>query len=313
MATKQPIFIGPEQIDSLCEIAEIMEIQEKVFIEFVNGRAVMGPRAILTQSENAQFSYIARASVDGPTIVKFGSVIPSNAQRDISVVQTTVAALNPVTGSIDFFFDGETVTKWRTVAASMAAAKHLANPIHTVGVIGLGHQGIAHIEAIHKIFAPERIIGFSRSAKTLDLGFPVETTTDMSALNECDLIFVCTNSIVPVVTSDLKLGTTCISIGSFGPNRVEVAPEVLAKADKVFGDDAETISKQAGSVVVTLPRDDRKWSKPESIGDLFDQRIKGRTNPEEVIYYFSVGLGIQDAAMVEYLLHSESFASSDRK
>ena len=62
MASAQGKFIGPLEVDSICEIKKVMDVQKKVFIDFANNKAVMGPRAILTQNENAQFSYIARAS-----------------------------------------------------------------------------------------------------------------------------------------------------------------------------------------------------------------------------------------------------------
>jgi ornithine cyclodeaminase len=174
-----------------------------------------------------------------------------------------------------------------------------------VGVIGLGHQGIAHIKAVKEIFSPKKIIGFARGDKNLDLD--IEISKDLGLVNQCDLIFVCTNSISPVITSVLNPGTTCISIGSFAPNRLEVSVEALANADKVFGDDAKTISEQAGSVVSTLAIPKRKWDKPESIGELYNQRIKGRTTVDQVIYYFSVGLGFQDAAMAEFILQNGKF------
>ena len=305
MAVSQTPFISAEQINALCSYEKIIENQRKVFSNFADQIAVMGPRAILTQGENAQFSYIARASESGPTIVKFGTVIPSNFTRNIPVVQTKIAVIDPLTGTVKLFLDGESVTKWRTVAASMAAAKELSNPVKTVGVIGLGHQGISHIKAVKEIFSPKKIIGFARGDKNLDL--EIEISKDLGLVNQCDLIFVCTNSISPVITSVLNPGTTCISIGSFAPNRLEVSVEALANADKVFGDDAKTISEQAGSVVSTLAIPKRKWDKPESIGELYNQRIKGRTTVDQVIYYFSVGLGIQDAAMAEFILQNGKF------
>ena len=305
MTSTRGKFIGPLEVDGICEIKKVMAVQRQVFIDFANSKAAMGPRAILTQHENAQFSYIARASENGATIVKFGSVIPSNVKRDLPVVQTTIAVLNQLTGSVDYFLDGESVTKWRTVAASMAAAKELANPVKTVGVIGLGHQGIAHIKAVTEILSPKKIIGFARSEKDLDID--IEISTDLGLVNQCDLIFLCTNSILPVITTALNPGTTCISIGSFAPNRLEVSVVALTSADKVFGDDARTISEQAGSVISTLAQSKRNWDKPESIGEVYNQRIKGRTSEDQVIYYFSVGLGIQDAAMAEFILQSGKF------
>ncbi len=305
MALAQTPFVSAEQINALCSYEQIVENQRQAFKNFYLDEAVMGPRAILSQGENAQFSYIARASKNGPTIVKFGTVVPSNAGRDISVVQTTVSVIDAITGSIKLFLDGEAVTKWRTVSASMAAAKELANPVKKIAVIGMGHQGTAHAIAAKEIFKPEQIIGIDRDIKNGKSG--IDLTQDIEAAYGCDLIFICTNSQEPVINSALNSGTTCISIGSFAPNRLEVAVEALSKADKVFGDDAKTISEQSGSVVKTLTNAERNWDQAQSIGGVYAQKITGRENNEEVIYYFSVGLGIQDAALAEFILANGKF------
>jgi len=307
MALMQTPFVTAEEIDALCNYENIIDNQRQVFKNYYLNEAVMGPRAILSQNENAQFSYIARASKNGPTVIKFGSVVPSNSDKNIPVVQTTVAILDTTTGSVKLFLDGEAVTKWRTVCASMAAASTLANQVKNIAVIGLGHQGIAHIQAAKSIFNPERIIGISKGGKTIDPGFEIEVSKDINEINTCDLIFICTNSSEPVIKSLLNPGSTCISIGSFSPTRLEVSVDALSKADKVFGDDAKTISEQSGSVLSTLAKSDRKWTQAQSIGGVYAEKIKGRENEQQVIYYFSVGLGIQDAALAEYILENGKF------
>ncbi|MGI9171243.1 MAG: ornithine cyclodeaminase family protein [Candidatus Nanopelagicus sp.] len=307
MALIQTPFVSAEEIDSLCTYEKIIENQRQVFKNFFLNEAVMGPRAILAQNENAQFSYIARASKVGPTIVKFGTVVPSNSNRNIPVVQTMVSVIDAQTGSVKLFLDGESVTKWRTVSASMAAASELSNQVQRIAVVGLGHQGQAHLRAAQSIFHPEKIYGVSNIEIDLDFDFDVEVTKDISVVENCDLIFLCTNSIEPVIKTNLSPGTTCISIGSFAPNRQEVSAPVLVLADKVFGDDAKTISEQSGSVVMALNLADRKWSEVESIGALYAGKTSGRDNKAQVIYYFSVGLGIQDAALAEFILKNGNF------
>ncbi len=276
MAHVQTPFITADQINDLCTYETIVENQRQVFKQFFLNEAVMGPRAILSQGENAQFSYIARASSGGPTIVKFGTVVPSNAGRDIPVVQTNVSVIDATTGSVKLFLDGEAVTKWRTVCASMAAAKELSNQVKKIAVIGVGHQGAAHLHAAKHIFNPERIIGIDQDLKKSELG--IEITQDIRAAYDCDLIFICTNSQEPVINSALNSGSTCISIGSFAPNRLEVSVSALSKADKVFGDDAKTISEQSGSVVKTLENYERSWQYAQSIGGVYAGNIKGREN-----------------------------------
>ena len=307
MAHLQTPFVTAEEINALCSYEKIIDNQRQVFVNFYSNKAMMGPRAILSQNDNAQFSYIARASENGPTIVKFGTVVPGNSARDIPVVQTTVAILDASSGSLKLFLDGEAVTKWRTVCASMAAAIALSNPIKKIAVIGVGHQGRAHIEAAKSIFNPEKIIGISKSTKPANLGSNVEISNDLNRVSECDLIFVCTNASEPVIKSLLNPGSTCISIGSFSPMRSEVSVEALSKADKVFGDDAKTISEQSGSVVSTLAKSDRNWKQAQSIGGVYAGKIKGRENEKEVIYYFSVGLVVQDAALADFILATGKF------
>jgi ornithine cyclodeaminase len=51
----------------------------------------------------------------------------------------------------------------------------------------------------------------------------------------------------------------------------------------------------------------RTWDQPQSIGGVYAQKLTGRENTEQVIYYFSVGLGIQDAALAEFILANGKF------
>lgn len=272
----------------------------------------MGPRAVLPNGEDAQFAYIARASLHGPTVVKFGSVNPSNVKKGIPVVQTEIAVLDAVTGELIYFVDGESVTRIRTTAASMVAAELLSNPIKKIAIIGAGHQGIAHAHAALELFSPVELTLVSRSGVAnvrtqFSRTAPIKISNDVHKVcSEADLIFVSTNSNTPVVSAALKPGTTCISIGAFAPNREEVSPALLATADKVFGDHGPTLQEQCGSILSAMNIANRRWSSVISIGKVINGTAKGRTSPDEIIFYFSVGLGIQDAALIEIILDSRS-------
>lgn len=294
-------FISGAEIEALCTLEEVMATQREVFVRHLRGEAVLGPRALLTQGENAQFSYIARASNDGPTIVKYGTVVPSNSTRGLPAVQTTVAVLDATTGSPSYSFDGETVTRLRTVATSMAVAKAVLPQAKRIAVVGIGHQGLAHALAARELFQPKELVGVSRhGATSLRSDAPFTSiSADLSTLEECDLVFLCTNSTTPVLVKPLALDSLVVSIGSFAPNRREVAPALLSDADHLFVDDQEIATEQCGSVREAVTLMPRKWAELQGIGSLFqkaEQITSGRS------YFFSVGLGIQDAALVELLL-----------
>ena len=60
-------------------------------------------------------------------------------------------------------------------------------------------------------------------------------------------------------------------------------------------------------MVKTLINVERNWDQAHSIGGVYAGKITGRENKEQVIYYFSVGLGIQDAALAEFILANGKF------
>ncbi len=308
-------MITADDLEAAFPLARGIQTQVEVFAALSRGEATMGARGVLPNGADAQFAYLARASMHGPTIVKFGSVTPGNADRNIPVVQSYVGVLNQTTGALEEIFDGEMTTKIRTTAASMMAAQTLANPVKNIAIIGAGHTAQAHAAAALELFNPEKIIVVARKPdsdfKTL---FPSEPRIIVSlnlqeSIEECDLIFVCTNSVSPVVVDGIGPGKTLISIGSFAPNREEVSGKSVLQASRVFVDDAATARIQNGSIVSALEIDPALHVI--SIGDVINQKAAGRTNSLESIMYFSVGLGIQDAAIVEAFRDSSAQPISD--
>ena len=305
-------FIPADAVERAFPLEMAMQTQRKVFAAFDRGEAVMGKRGVIPNGNDASFAYVARASANGPTIVKFGSVTNSNSTRGIPVVQAYICILDPTTGTLSSFIDGESVTRIRTTAASMVAAHTLATQSKTIAVIGAGLQGIAHARAAIELFSPESLILVARSisedAKDLAEEFAsvrISQNVD-EAISLADLVFVCTNAVEPIVTKPLKPGITLISIGSFSPNREEVAGSVVAKADLIFGDDGQTIQSQSGSIIAAIKENPLIEKKIVSLGSLLNNPALGRTSPDQVITYFSVGLGIQDAAIVEKYFELEN-------
>jgi len=298
-------LIPAKAVEQAFPLEIAMQTQRKVFAAFDRGDAVMGKRGVIPNGSDASFAYVARASQTGPTIVKFGSVTNSNTAKGLPVVHAYICILDPVTGALTSFIDGESVTRIRTTAASMVAAQALTAQSKTIAVIGAGLQGIAHARAALELFSPESLILVARSisveAKGLENEFPkVRISQDLDeAIGAADLVFVCTNTINPIITETLRKGTTLISIGSFSPNREEIAGAVVAHADLVFGDDSQTIQSQSGSVIAAIKENPALENKIISLGSLLNNPSLGRTSPDQVIMYFSVGLGIQDAAIVE--------------
>jgi len=303
-------LISADALAAAIPLRLAIESQRQAFAALARGQAIMGARGVIPNGADAQFAYIARASENGPTVVKFGSVTPGNTKRTLPIVQSYIGVMNAVTGSLDYFVDGEMTTRIRTTAASMLAAEILANPIKKITVVGTGHTAIAHIVASLDLFSPTSISVLSRRQNDDFLShFPTNspiriTQNENEALGGADLIFVCTNSNTPVLKSKLAPGATLISIGAFAPNREEISGQQVLLADAIFADDAHTAITQCGSLV-SATRLGKLEVNVTSIGEVINKVSPGRTCDKETIMYFSVGVGVQDAAIVETFLSNK--------
>ena len=111
------------------------------------------------------------------------------------------------------------------------------------------------------------------------------------------MVAACTLSSTPVVRGEwLAPGCTVVSVGSFEPSRSEVDTEVVRRAAAVVVDDPATAAGHAGPVVDALRARTLTDEELIPLGEVLTGRRDGRTSARDIVYYNSVGLGIQDAA-----------------
>jgi ornithine cyclodeaminase len=204
--------------------------------------------------------------------------------------------------------DGTAVTTLRTAAASAVAIDALARPdAADLAILGSGTQALAHARAIARVRELKSVRLWSptphrrtRAAETLaaEPGLPVEPADSAeAAVRGASLVAACTLSTTPVVHGRwLDPGCTVVSVGSFEPTRREVDAEVVRRSAAVVVDDPRTAAGHAGPVVDALRQGLLTRDDLISLGEVLTGRRTARSGPEDVVYYNSVGLGIQDAA-----------------
>ncbi len=301
------LLLRADDISGLISVEEAIESQRSAFGALASGQGVSGPRALLPGSEESTaFCYAARLSPHSDPVSKFGSVVPANPSRGLPAVSALVVVLDAQTGRPAALIEGEAVTNLRTAAASTLAAQLLTKDARRIAVIGWGRQGRLHAEMLSAVLAPESICVFAPHAEEGDLvGMTANCPLTLAASTEdavrgADLVVTCTTSRVPVLELDwLASDATVLSIGSFAPGHREVGRDVISDA-RVVVDHRATALLQAGPVVEAV---DAGALDPDSlveIGDLLDGRLS--ISPDAFVYYNSVGVGIQDAAIAELIL-----------
>lgn len=292
--------------------------QREVFKAYAGGQAELAPRALLPYGDNTAFSYLARASQDGWPVVKIGSVNPGNPAHGLPSVHAFVLVMDRTTGDLAATMDGETITTMRTPAASVAAIEALASwradglAPEQVVVVGAGHQGMAHADVILERYPEAQVTTVVRKGAPLVLTGPSEgvasdrlsVTDDIRrAVESADTVILCTSSFDPVVSASwFAAGATLVSVGSFAPNRHEFGPDVIDRAGEVFVDDVSTACQQCGPIAAALTSGVLARENVHAIGDVMLGRIVAPVGTRDLTVYASVGLGIQDASVVDLLM-----------
>ncbi|MGA6226065.1 ornithine cyclodeaminase family protein [Streptomyces umbrinus] len=308
--TDDVLHLSRDQVAALLDTDTAIRSQRAAFTALGEGTAEL-PGKIMHPSgfdDSVVFAYLARLSADTGPVAKIGSVNPGNAAAGLPTIHAVINALDPVTGQLVAVMDGTAVTTLRTAAASAVAFDALAIPDSAeLGLIGSGTQALAHARSVARVRDlravriwspnPERR---ARAARLLaaELGIPVKAVGSAEeAVAGLPMVAACTLSSTPVVRGEwLAPGCTVVSVGSFEPSRSEVDTDVVRRASAVVVDDPETAAEHAGPVVDALRAGTLTRQDLIPLGEVLTGRREGRTTGRDIVYYNSVGVGVQDAA-----------------
>jgi alanine dehydrogenase len=125
----------------------------------------------------------------------------------------------------------------------------------------------------------------------------VAAATVAEAVAGADVVASCTASPSPLIEAEqLGRGATVISIGSITPERSEVGLGVLSAAGTVVVDHRPAALEHAGPVIQALAAGLLGETDLVELGEVAAGRHPGRRSADDLVFYNSLGLGVQDAA-----------------
>jgi ornithine cyclodeaminase len=127
------------------------------------------------------------------------------------------------------------------------AAKYLApKNVRRIGVLGAGAQGRLQVQYLESIVDCKDVIVWGVDQGELDRyeqdmssrGYNVETTRDPGDVaSSSNLVITATPSRKPLLQADqIRAGTHITAMGSDTPEKIELEPNILQKADVVVAD-----------------------------------------------------------------------------
>lgn len=318
------LILNATDVRSALSMPSAIDAMKQAFAAFSEGKALVPPRIHLPIAPHSGISLIMPSFVDSNTTaeqalaVKVVSLFDGNQARGLARIQAAVVVLEPDTGRPIALLDGAMLTAIRTAAASGAATDLLARrDCRTVALFGAGVQAIIHLFAmcavrpIEKIFicgrTPSKVAALiaefaGRPAIPAEL---IAAESPLQALGDADIVCCTTTSKTPIFDdADLKPGVHINAVGSYTPQAREVPPETVRRA-LVVVDSRHAAWEEAGDLIQPMQAGmiGREHIHAE-LGELVLGRRPGRTDDQQVTFFKSVGLAVQDAVAAQVALEN---------
>jgi ornithine cyclodeaminase len=316
------LILTADDVRKVLPMSEAIEAMKKAYASLSNGTAVVPLRTRLPIPNSEALSLFMPAFVnsqgESALAVKVVSLFPGNPARGLAYIQAAVLVFDPETGRATALIEGSSLTAIRTGAAGGAAVDLLARQdSDVVAVFGAGAQGRTQLEAAcstRKIATayiydpnPQKANSFAAEMKgkgsiTNDIRV---ASSAREAVENADIICTATTSLKPVFKDqDVKIGTHISAVGSYMPEMQEVPAETLQRA-KIFVDSRSASLEEAGDLIQPIQAGlfDESYIHAD-LGELVLGKVAGRESQEEITYFKSVGIAIQDAMAAQVALNN---------
>jgi len=274
------------------------------------GKATMPLRSRFQTANGVTLLMPAHLHASDAFAVKIVSVYDGNPKLNLPTVAATVLALDPQTGMPLALMEGDSLTALRTGAAGGVAARYLARKdASSIALFGAGVQARAQLRAAMAERFIDRVMivdPFETAARSLaeeiaSWPAPPEVMLETSAqraVSHADIVLAATTTMTPLFDgNDLKPGTHVTGVGSFKPDMQEIDAATIQRA-RVVVDQREAAMAEAGDIIIGKAVIDAE------IGEIVNGSQPGRQNDQEITFFKSVGLAVQDAATAAAVLQA---------
>lgn len=241
--------------------------------------------------------------------IKVVSVYDENPKHNLPRITATVLVLDPTTGEPKAIMNGASLTAIRTGAGGGVAADLLARPnASTVGLFGAGVQARVQLQAVMVVRDIRQVNLISRTQASAER-FAAEimewtdapdvniVSTPQEVVEDADIVLCATTSGTPLFDgNDLKPGTHITAVGTFVPEKREVDTTTIRRASRIVVDSREDCLAEAGDLIIP------NAEIHAEIGEIINGDKLGRQSDDEITFFKSVGVAVQDAVAASVVL-----------
>lgn len=310
-------FYNLTQIKSVLEkIHPIQEIEEG-FIAYSEGKTEIPPVGEMLFKKppgdvHIKYGYIVD---DDYYVIKIASGFFESPQSNRYTSDGLLLLFKKGTGELACtLLDECYLTNVRTAAAGAVVAKYLApKNVDCIGIVGAGTQGRMQLEFLDSVTDCKDVMVWGMNQKELDeykedmelVGYNVRTTLkaeDIAAT--CNLIVTATPSKSPLLSADLiRQGTHITAMGSDTPEKNELDPRILQKADIIVADSISQCLLR-GEIHQALKAGVLEKERVVELGNVIVNPNLQRTSEEQTTIADLTGVAVQDIQIAKAVYHA---------
>lgn len=310
------LIFSHDDVTRLLPMTECIDVMDDALRSLARGEVTLPLRTILkpagVKGVLAQMPAF-RAGEQPMFGLKAICVFPGNAAIGKDAHQGGVMLFSGETGELLAIGNASAITAIRTAAVSAVATRSLAREdACDLAIIGAGIQARSHLEAMTCVRSIKRTrVASARfaharqfaAAMQPQFSFPIEAVeTPELAVRDANLIVTATTAREPVIHHKwIAPGAHINAIGTYSPSAREIDTATMAAAH-LFVDRRESALNEAGDYLIAAKEG---VIGPEHIraelGEVLIGEEPGRTSPDEITVFKSLGLAIEDLAAAEHI------------
>jgi alanine dehydrogenase len=297
------ILLSEAEVRELLDLDVLVDALADAHRELSDGKASMPPRIAALAERNGLLGAMPAYLPSAGLMCKLVTLFPEN--RDRHTHQALICVFDPTNGTAVALMDGTYITATRTAAGSALATRLLAREDSRVlAILGAGVQARTHADALRRVRSFEQIRVASRDEDhaaelAAEIGADAVGSWE-EAVRGADVVAATTHATEPIVLHEwLSPGVHVNSVGANPAGRGEIDAAVVRDALVAVESRASTLAPPPAGAAEFR---DGAPADGVVLGELVAGTKQGRTSPEQITLYKSVGVAIQDAAAAALVL-----------
>jgi alanine dehydrogenase len=303
------LTIREADVQALLKMEELIPAVEAAFRDWAHARATNNPRRRLHTPQGTLHLMSAAWFTRGYLAFKSYTSYPGGTHFHVMLYSAD-------SGEPLALIEADYLGQMRTGAASGVATKYLAREeAEIAGILGAGWQAEAQLKAICRVRPIKQVFVFSRDETrrhifcermTQMLGVPViPASSAREAVQQADVIVTITTTKDPILTADmLKSGAHINAAGANSLARRELDTYVVTRCDRLFVDDVEQAKLEAAELLIPYESRRLTWERVQPFASLIGGLLPGRSDPQEITLFKSLGIALEDVAAASLIYES---------